>query len=85
MSANEAVEKVFKLQEDFENARKEAIALLLKQRDDIAAQLTSLGYSESSRKANAFQRRRADPQKQCPVCGEKGHDARRHKGEKRQH
>jgi DNA repair exonuclease SbcCD ATPase subunit len=50
---------------------------------ELLAELKELGLEDKSeRRASATGiTRQRDPNKPCPVCGETGHDARRHKGE----
>ncbi len=77
MNAN--VQKVLDLEKQFQEAKQVAIQDLLKQRTTIEEQLKTLGHDITAKPAPA--KRQADPNKVCPVCQEKGHDARRHKND----
>ena len=74
-----SVQKVLDLQRQFEEARQSAIQELLGQQTQIGQQLKSLGYD-----GKAAPKRQPDPARVCPVCSQPGHDARRHKGEKKE-
>jgi DNA repair exonuclease SbcCD ATPase subunit len=76
MNAN--VQKVLDLEKQFQEAKQVAIQDLLKQRQTIDEQLKVLGH-DNTKKAPVV--RQTDPNKKCPVCGETGHDARRHKND----
>ena len=67
---NEAIEKVKKLREEYENAKQPAIEALLAQRKTIDEQLEELGYCAKS----SDSRKRAP--KKCRLCGNTGHTAR---------
>jgi len=67
---NEAIEKVKKLREEYENAKQPAIEALLAQRKTIDEQLEELGYFCKS----SDSRKRAP--KKCRLCGNTGHTAR---------
>jgi hypothetical protein len=81
--------------EELERKKATAIDALLDQRDAINEQLERLGYRKMApvpptptyhRPAptgtNERRSRNADPNRACKVCGETGHDARRHRYEK---
>ena len=72
------IQKVLDLQKQYEEAKQTAIQELLDQRKTIDEQLKALGYVQG---APATKQRQSDPNKVCPVCSEKGHDARRHKND----
>lgn len=76
MNAN--VQKVLDLERQFQEAKQVAIQDLLSQRATIDEQLKTLGYDSTKKVAVV---RQTDPNKKCPVCGETGHDARRHKND----
>jgi hypothetical protein len=87
------VEKVLKQKQELEQNTKEAIKVLLKQLKGIESQLMELGYEptpmkftkpsngKAKKRTGTKQKRAVDPNKVCKVCGEKGHDARRHRFE----
>lgn len=76
----ETVDKVMKALEDLDSLKQQAINELLDERKNIDEQLAKLGHGV---KQAASTKRMRDPNKLCPVCGEKGHDARRHRGEQK--
>lgn len=49
-------------------------------RQELLDELKALGWKATGKTGT---RRQRDPNKPCPVCGEVGHDARRHRGEKK--
>jgi hypothetical protein len=55
---------------------------LLDQRKVISTKLKAFGYDEANGGAKVRKANGADPGKSCSVCGELGHDGRRHRGEK---
>lgn len=71
-----SVEHVLKLGQQFETARSEAIAHLLDHIKSSEESLKALGYEGDARVA--AKKRSAKP---CSKCGEKGHDARAHRGD----
>jgi DNA repair exonuclease SbcCD ATPase subunit len=82
---NASVQKVLDLEKKHQDSERQlaeakqvAIQELLRERGAIDEQLKSLGYDP--KKAPAV-KRQVDPNKKCPVCGETGHDARRHKND----
>ncbi|HSY47203.1 MAG TPA: hypothetical protein VLC46_00160 [Thermoanaerobaculia bacterium] len=74
-----AIQKVLELQKQYEEAKQLAIRELLDQRKGIDDQLRALGHGASQPPQQ--KQRQTDPNKSCPICGEKGHDARRHKND----
>ena len=76
-----AIEKVLALQKQLDSEKGAAIQELLEARGKLDDQLKALGYSSGQRSSGV--KRQRDPNKPCPVCGEKGHDARKHRGEKK--
>lgn len=82
-----AIEKIQRLQEQMAEVKAQAIEELKEKRKtaaqalaDIDQEIASLTGSKAAKSGITRQR---DPNKPCPVCGEKGHDARRHRGESR--
>ncbi len=80
-----AVEKALRLQQEFETTRQAGIDELLKARAEIDEKLALLGYAPSvpSTKPRATKAGAKAAEKVCKVCGEIGHDGRRHRGEKK--
>jgi DNA repair exonuclease SbcCD ATPase subunit len=61
------------------------IMILKKKRQaELMAELEELGLSVPASKSASDRKlqRQRDPSKPCPVCGELGHDARRHRRER---
>jgi DNA repair exonuclease SbcCD ATPase subunit len=63
----------------------EILAYKKKRQAELMAELEGLGLSVPGAKSAAAASekkatRQRDPNRPCPVCGETGHDARRHKG-----
>jgi hypothetical protein len=77
---NQLVDKALQAQQTAENLKQEAITSLLGEQRTIADQLKALGYVEGQ-KMPPKKAVTLDPNKVCPVCKEKGHDARRHKND----
>ena len=71
---------VLKQLSEIDRLKNEAIQELLGIIEDANKKLEQLGYNGTSKKRA---KRQIDPNKTCPVCGEKGHDARKHRGEKK--
>jgi len=72
MAKDESLEKVFKLMEELEKAKKPAIEELLAKRAEIDAKLSQLGYNL---KVSSTGQKRAP--KTCSNCGQQGHTARK--------
>lgn len=80
-AAKATVDNVLKIRQQYEDARKQAIAEILAQQQELTEELRRLGHDGSpAKKAKGA----TDPNKKCPVCGEPGHDARRHRADKEQ-
>lgn len=81
MAKDDTFEKALKAVEDAGKMREQAIADLLAQRDilvkDIDDKLARLGHQVEPSKP----KRGTSRQVICKVCGEAGHNARRHAGE----
>lgn len=79
---NPLVDKALAADQNAKNLKQEAIQSLLKDRQTITDQLKALGHVEGQKAPGKKEPKPADPEKVCPVCKAKGHDARRHKGDK---
>lgn len=80
-----ALEKIQKLQEQIEEAKTAALEELKEKRREAAQALSNIDKEISDltgtkTRATGVKRMR-DPNKPCPICGQTGHDARRHRGE----
>jgi DNA repair exonuclease SbcCD ATPase subunit len=62
----------------------EILALKKKRQAELIAELEELGLSVPTPRSAGEKKlqRQRDPAKPCPVCGEPGHDARRHRKER---
>jgi DNA repair exonuclease SbcCD ATPase subunit len=62
----------------------EIMALKKKRQAELMAELEELGLSVPAPRSAGERKlqRQRDPAKPCPVCGEPGHDARRHRKER---
>jgi hypothetical protein len=62
----------------------EILALKKKRQAELMAELEELGLNVPTPRSAADRKlqRQRDPSKPCPVCGEIGHDARRHRKER---
>jgi len=60
------------------------MALKKKRQAELMAELEELGLSAPTTRSGGERKlqRQRDPSKPCPVCGEIGHDARRHRKER---
>ena len=67
------VDRVLKLEQEFESARNEAVTQLLARRKETEEQLKVLGYRGKSAPAKKT--------KPCSKCNAIDHDARFHRGE----
>ena len=76
-----SAERAFKLKADYEAARNAAISELLEQQKSLDEQLRALGYAvDRARPATPKPRVSTyDANKPCKVCGQTGHDARKHR------
>lgn len=72
-------ERAFKLQAQYEEARKEAISQLLAEQSKINERLKALGHQVGP----AARPSASASSKPCKICGEMGHDARKHRYEKK--
>lgn len=77
-----AVETATKALEQYELVRSNAIEELLTQRAGIDEQLERFGYTTKTATVGMSTIRRTSSGKPCRICGELGHDARRHRFEK---
>lgn len=68
------VEKVLKLEQEFESAKRETIKQLLERQKETAEQLKALGHDAKAPKA-------VRQKKPCSKCKSTEHDARFHRGE----
>jgi DNA repair exonuclease SbcCD ATPase subunit len=82
-----AFEKIQKLQEQIEAAKAEAVEELREKRKEAAAALADIDRQIAAltgeKAAKTAIKRQRDPNKPCKVCGELGHDARKHRGDKK--
>ena len=67
-------DKAVALRDEFEQARKSALEELLEQRREIDRRLATLGRGRPTAESGSA--------KTCPICGERGHDRRRHRAGK---
>lgn len=79
------LDEIAKLEAQLADTRATAIKELRVRKAELAAELkkvdqkiTALG---GSGKAKSRAKRKQDPNKKCPVCGEVGHDGRKHAGD----
>lgn len=72
MAKDDSLDKVFKLMEELEKAKKPAIEALLAQRAELDSKLASLGYFGAQ---GGGKKTRAP--KTCSVCGQQGHTSRK--------
>lgn len=77
MPNNPLVDKALSLDQQAKTARQEAINALQNERRAIDEHLKALGANTPSKVKTP---KTANPNKVCPVCKEKGHDGRFHKG-----
>lgn len=87
------IDKIRQMEAELETLKKGRIKELLSQREAIDKELRQLGHGtreivpkmEAEKPAKAPKKitRKRDPNKPCPICGETGHDARRHRGDKK--
>jgi len=75
MSELVTVDRVLKLEQEFETARSEAIAHLLQLRKETEEQLKVLGHRAKLTKARKL--------RACPKCNSTEHDARFHRGDEK--
>jgi DNA repair exonuclease SbcCD ATPase subunit len=75
---------IFKQIKQLETLKRKAIKQLLSSKEKIEKELSALGHGASAAISTykKIQRQR-DPNKACKVCGETGHDARRHRFDKK--
>jgi DNA repair exonuclease SbcCD ATPase subunit len=78
-------ERRTKLQEQIDEVDTKIYEFKKIRRDELMAELKELGLEDMPKMKTAASsggtKRQRDPNKPCPVCGETGHDARRHRGE----
>src|SRR3990167_3395427 len=81
-----ALDKIAKLMEQIEEAKSGALEELGEKRKtalqavaDIDKEISALTGTKTAGKTGITRQR--DPNAVCKVCGEKGHDARRHRGD----
>jgi hypothetical protein len=72
------------LLQQIEKLKKQAIKGLVEEYHVIRDQLVHLGYSfhDDTSTAKPAKTTKSKPARPCPVCGKRGHDARRHRWEK---
>jgi hypothetical protein len=80
-SPDELIEQAFAKRDEYEDLRRQAVDALLAKRKDIEQNLASLGYKADTL-STASAPRRAMAQRPCKICGELGHDARKHRYDK---
>jgi hypothetical protein len=77
--------RIEQLEQEKAQLRDQAIGELLTKRSELDEKLARLGYNtvpDRPRKS-AGGARGYSPDKVCPICGQHGHDARKHRHEKR--
>jgi hypothetical protein len=81
-SPDDLIEQAFAKRDEYEDLRRQAVDALLAKRKDIEQNLASLGYKIDTPGPTASAPRRAVAAKPCKICGELGHDARKHRYDK---
>jgi hypothetical protein len=90
MAKESNIDKALRLHKEAAAAKKAAIGDLLQQRTAIDAKLIQLGHAEGTPVSRGRRKKAAAPKvaarasaKVCRICGQAGHDGRKHRWDKK--